>query len=87
MGSPESVGRDSITTGLLEHPVYTRPARYEGWDVPKMLLSGNHGEIKKWRREQALERTLRWRPDLLTKAELTAEDLAFLEGLGYGREG
>ena len=87
VGSPESVGRDSITTGLLEHPVYTRPARYEGWDVPEMLLSGNHGEIKKWRRERALERTLRWRPDLLAKAELTAEDLAFLEGLGYGRPG
>ena len=83
VGKPESVSRDSITSGLLQHPVYTRPAEFQGWHVPQTLLSGNHGEIKGWRRQQALERTLRQRPDLLAKAELSAEDLQFLEGLGY----
>ncbi len=87
VGKPESVSRDSITSGLLQHPVYTRPAEYQGWSVPEMLLSGNHGEIRRWRREQALERTLRWRPDLLDKAKLSAEDVAFLEGLGWRRDG
>ena len=52
-----------------------------------MLLSGNHGEIKRWRRERALERTLRWRPDLLAKAELSAEDLAFSGGVGVWEGG
>ncbi len=87
VGKPEGVRRDSITSGLLQHPVYTRPAEYQGWTVPEMLLSGNHGEIKKWRRERALERTLRHRPDLLEKAELSGEDLAFLAELGWRRKG
>ena len=86
VGKPESVNRDSITSGLLQHPVYTRPAEYQGWKVPEMLLSGNHGEIKKWRRRKALERTLRQRPDLLEKAELTSEDREYLDSLGYGIE-
>ena len=85
VGKPESISRDSITSGLLQHPVYTRPAEYQGWEVPQMLLSGNHGEIKRWRRERALERTLRRRPDLLEKAELSTEDEEFLEGLGWRR--
>ena len=83
VGKPESVSRDSITSGLLQHPVYTRPAEYQGWQVPEILLSGNHGEIKKWRRRKALERTLRLRPDLLEKAGLSAEDLEFLKELGH----
>lgn len=86
VGKPESVNRDSITSGLLQHPVYTRPAEYQGWKVPEMLLSGNHGEIKKWRRRKALKRTLRQRPDLLEKAELTSEDREYLDSLGYGIE-
>ena len=87
VGKPESVSRDSITSGLLQHPVYTRPSEYQGWEAPKVLLSGNHAEIRRWRREQALERTLRRRPDLLPKAHLSAEDVAFLEGLGWRRKG
>ena len=87
VGKPESVTRDSITSGLLQHPVYTRPAEYQGWEVPETLLSGNHGEIGRWRRERALERTLRQRPDLLPKAALSMEDEEFLEGLGWKREG
>ncbi len=85
VGKPESVSRDSITSGLLQHPVYTRPAEYQGWEVPETLLSGNHGEIKQWRRERALERTLRLRPDFLDAAELSTEDERFLEGLGWMR--
>lgn len=83
VGKPESVSRDSITSGLLQHPVYTRPAEYQGWEAPEILLSGNHGEIRRWRRERALERTLRQRPDLLEKAKLSAEDEEFLKGLGW----
>ena len=83
VGKPESVSHDSITSGLLQHPVYTRPAEYQGWKAPEMLLSGNHGEIKKWRRRKALERTLWQRPDLLEKAELTPEDREHLDSLGY----
>lgn len=85
VGKPESVSRDSITSGLLQHPVYTRPAEYQGWEVPETLLSGNHGEIRRWRRERALERTLRHRPDFLEKAELSTEDENFLESLGWMR--
>ena len=85
VGSPASIRGDSITSGLLQHPLYTRPAQFQGWDVPEVLLSGNHQEIKRWRRERALERTLKQRPDLLAKAELSAHDLLFLEKLGYKR--
>ena len=87
VGKPESVSRDSITSGLLQHPVYTRPAEYQGWEVPEMLLSGNHGEIRRWRRERALERTFRHRPDFLEKAELSTEDEEFLVSLGWKRKG
>ncbi len=83
VGKPESVSRDSITSGLLQHPVYTRPAEYQDWRVPDVLLSGNHAEIKRWRRERSLERTFQRRPDLLANANLSAEDIAFLKTLGY----
>ena len=86
VGKPESVSRDSITSGLLQHPVYTRPAEYQDWGVPDVLLSGNHAEIKRWRRERSLERTLQRRPDLLANANLSAEDLAFLKGIEWNRE-
>ena len=65
VGNAESVTDDSFATGLLEGPVYTRPASYEGRDVPEVLLSGDHGAIARWRREQALRRTAEVRPDLL----------------------
>lgn len=67
LGSEESAANDSHVNGLLEYPQYTRPAVYRDWSVPEILLSGNHAEIAKWRREQALERTQLRRPDLFAK--------------------
>ncbi len=67
--------------GLLDYPHYTRPAEFRGVAVPEVLSSGNHEQIRKWRREQALRKTLRNRPDLLNDAELSAEDRSFLRGL------
>lgn len=72
---------ESHYSGLLEYPQYTRPAEWEGRVVPDVLLTGHHANIAKWRREQSLERTLRLRPDMLEKAELTDEDRRFLEQL------
>ncbi len=83
VGSPESVAGDSITTGLLQHPLYTRPAEYRGMTVPNVLLSGHHAEIDRWRRRKSLERTLEHRPDLLPMADLTDDDRRYLASLGY----
>ena len=74
---------DSITTGLLQHPLYTRPAEYRGMAAPDVLLSGHHAEIDRWRRRKSLERTLARRPDLLRNAPLTGEDRQYLSTLGY----
>ena len=87
VGSPESVAEDSITTGLLQHPLYTRPAEFRGMEAPEVLRSGHHGEIERWRRRKSLERTLERRPDLLGSAPLTAEDREYLEALGYKADG
>jgi tRNA (guanine37-N1)-methyltransferase len=65
LGHEQSAVDDSFNRGLLEAPQYTRPAEFRGWRVPEVLLSGNHAEIAKWRREQALKRTHENRPDLL----------------------
>ncbi len=70
LGSEASAEEDSFTDGLLDCPHYTRPEVYEGEEVPKVLLSGDHAAIRKWRRRQSLERTLQRRPDLLEKAVL-----------------
>lgn len=70
---------ESFAEGLLEYPQYTKPAEYRGMAVPEVLLSGNHEEIRRWRRKKALEATLRRRPDLLTQTELTPEDKTLLE--------
>jgi tRNA (guanine37-N1)-methyltransferase len=67
--------------GLLDYPHYTRPAEWGGLTVPEVLSSGNHEQIRRWRREQALKKTLRNRPDLLHDAELSAQDRSFLRGL------
>ena len=83
VGSAENVERDSITSGLLQHPLYTRPAEFRGMAVPEILRSGNHADIQRWRRRQSLERTLRLRPDLLDTAPLTNSDRVFLAGLGW----
>jgi len=81
LGDPDGATDDSYASGLLEYPHYTRPAEFRGWRVPEVLLSGDHGRIARWRREQALLRTWQRRPDLLEKAILTREDQAFLERL------
>jgi tRNA (guanine37-N1)-methyltransferase len=65
VGNPESLVEESHEIGLLEYPIYTKPASWRGHDVPPVLLSGNHGAVDAWRREQSLERTRRLRPDLL----------------------
>ena len=72
---------DSFAAGLLEHPQYTRPERFRDLDVPPVLLGGNHGEVDRWRRREALRRTLERRPDLLDSAPLTDEDRVTLEEL------
>ena len=83
VGSEENVREDSITSGLLQHPLYTRPAAFREMDTPEILRSGNHAEIQRWRRRQSLERTLRLRPDLLQTADLTNSDRVYLAGLGW----
>lgn len=67
--------------GLLEYAQYTRPASYEGIDVPPVLLSGDHAKVDAWRRRNAIERTVRWRPDLIETAGLTPEERAYAQGL------
>jgi tRNA (guanine37-N1)-methyltransferase len=81
VGNAESVADDSHTTGLLEGPVYTRPATYDGRDVPPVLLSGDHGAIARWRRDEALKRTATLRPELLARVTLDARDRAVLHDL------
>jgi len=81
LGSEESALDDSHTTGLLEYPHYTRPSIYRDWAVPEILLSGDHGKIEKWRREQAILRTMKRRPDLLDKADLSPEEIKLIEEL------
>ncbi|MFA7190884.1 MAG: tRNA (guanosine(37)-N1)-methyltransferase TrmD [Dehalococcoidales bacterium] len=76
-----SAADDSFSRGLLEYPQYTRPADYRNLSVPDILLSGNHGQIEKWRRMQALKRTLERRPDLLQSAALTKEEEKMLSKL------
>jgi len=78
LGSPLSSADDSFAQGLLEHPQYTRPADFRGMSAPEVLLSGNHGEIARWRRQQSLLRTARRRPDLLVRADLSKEEKQWL---------
>jgi tRNA (guanine37-N1)-methyltransferase len=82
----ESIGEESHSTGLIEYPHYTRPATWEGREVPAVLRAGHHGEVARWRREQQLQRTLARRPDLLARAELTATDRAFLATIGWSAD-
>jgi tRNA (guanine37-N1)-methyltransferase len=81
LGSEESPLDDSHVGGLLEYPQYTRPPEYRGWPVPEVLLSGNHAQINRWRREQAIRRTLTRRPELLSKAELSSQEEHLVERL------
>jgi tRNA (guanine37-N1)-methyltransferase len=82
LGDPGATFEDSHARGVLEYPHYTRPAVFRGWGVPEVLLSGHHAEIARWRRREALRRTLERRPDLLEGVELSGEEWAFLQGLG-----
>jgi tRNA (guanine37-N1)-methyltransferase len=79
LGDAESANQDSFVNGLLDCPHYTRPEVFEGEAVPQVLLSGNHAEISRWRRKQALGRTWQRRPDLLERRALSAEEQALLE--------
>jgi len=81
LGDPTGAQDDSHAMGLLEYPHYTKPADFRGWQVPEILLSGDHARIERWRREQALLRTFHKRPDMLEKAELSEKDKKFLESL------
>ena len=81
LGSEESALDESFSDGLLEYPQYTRPPEFRGLTVPPVLLSGNHREIDRWRRRQALLQTVQCRPDLLTTARLTREDEKFLSDI------
>ncbi len=73
--------------GLLEYAQYTRPASYRGMDVPEVLLSGDHARVAAWRRQNAIERTALWRPDLLDSADLSPEELARARAIARGGEG
>jgi tRNA (guanine37-N1)-methyltransferase len=79
LGKEESHQQDSFSTGLLEHPHYTRPADFRGIKVPDILMSGNHKLIEEWRTKESLRRTLLRRPDLLEKIELTKEQINWLD--------
>ena len=74
LGSAESASEESHAAGLLEYPQYTRPPEYRGISVPEILLSGNHGEIARWRRKESLRRTIERRPELLKGVRLSPED-------------
>ena len=79
VGDDQSVEADSFTRGLLDYPHYTRPAELAGREVPEVLLSGHHAEIRRWRRETALRRTKERRPDLLATAALDADEQEWLK--------
>ena len=87
VGNPDSLVEESHgADGLLEYPVYTKPASWQGLDVPEVLLSGHHGKVERWRRDQALERTAARRPDLLARldpATLDRHDRQLLAELGW----
>jgi tRNA (guanine37-N1)-methyltransferase len=85
LGSEDSLKDDSHTDGLLEYPQYTRPAVFREWPVPDILLSGNHTQIAKWRRQQAIIRTLKRRPELLDKAKLNSEERQLVSRLTEDR--
>ncbi|MCK5428710.1 MAG: tRNA (guanosine(37)-N1)-methyltransferase TrmD [Anaerolineales bacterium] len=73
------IEQDSMMNGLLEYPQYTRPAQYQGWEVPAVLLSGNHAEITKWRRQQSIKKTAKRRPDLLKDADLSESERQIIQ--------
>ncbi len=84
MGNDASAGEESFVDGLLEHPVFTRPAEFRGWAVPEVLRSGDHARVARWRRAVSLARTVARRPDLIdARGGLTDEEAALLRDLGW----
>lgn len=86
LGDAMSAKDESFSDGLLEYAQYTRPASYRGVDVPEVLLGGDHAKVDAWRRRSAVERTARWRPDLIEGADLTPDELALARAV-MEREG
>jgi tRNA (guanine37-N1)-methyltransferase len=86
VGDEESVARDSFVGGLLDYPQYTRPAVFQGYEAPTVLLSGHHSAIAEWRRREALARTLERRPEMLETAVLDDHDRALLRDLRAKRQ-
>jgi tRNA (guanine37-N1)-methyltransferase len=86
VGDEQSVAEDSFSRGLLDYPHYTRPAEIDAMRVPDVLLSGNHAEIRRWRKRESLSRTLERRPDLLADAALDDEEREILRELVAGRK-
>ncbi len=87
LGNASSLDDESFADGLLEYPHYTRPADFRGWRVPEVLRSGDHARVRRWRRAQALRRTIERRPDLIeARGGLTIDDVDLLEEFGLGDE-
>ncbi|MCL5887542.1 MAG: tRNA (guanosine(37)-N1)-methyltransferase TrmD [Actinobacteria bacterium] len=86
LGDEDSAALESFTTGLLEHPQFTRPSVFEDMQVPEVLLSGDHARIERWRREQAVLMTVRHRPDLIETTSMSDADLAVVEGFERKRD-
>lgn len=85
VGDARSVKEESFCDGLLDYPHYTKPRSFRGLEVPAVLLSGDHEKIRRWRRREALRRTMERRPDLLARAALTEEDKELLREIRGGR--
>ena len=86
LGDPLAPAKDSHADGALEGPHYTRPPEFRGRRVPDVLLSGHHGQVARWRREESLRRTVERRPELLRDATLSDEDRKFLRSLGWSEQ-
>jgi tRNA (guanine37-N1)-methyltransferase len=86
VGDEQSIEQDSFVRGVLDYPHYTRPAEFRGLRVPEVLVSGHHAAVQRWRRREALRRTLERRPDLLASAELDEEDRVILAELSEERD-
>lgn len=87
LGAADAAEHDSFAGGLLEYPQYTRPREFRGWEVPEILVSGDHAKIARWRRKESLRRTLAARPDLLDEIELDGMDAILLKEILAEREG
>jgi tRNA (guanine37-N1)-methyltransferase len=87
VGDEGSLSEESFSWGILDYPHYTRPPEWRGMKVPDVLLSGNHGEVSRWRRKEALRRTLRRRPDLLDRAGISEEDRGLISEIEEEEDG